>query len=158
MAVAQGSGRQHGDKSKWARARTPGWPPSWPRSWIRGRAAGMAPIDDIYNNLALAVVDGLPFHPGSIKAVAGWRQPKTMRELEPEVAGPTMCTPEPQVSLGQAPRSKTERRRDKKAKAVFGKKTADAQRSVVTQVADHAHSTAVQKTKPLVAELWARVV
>ena len=43
----------------------------------------MAPIDDIYNNLA-TVVDGLPFHPdndGSIKAVAGWLTAKTMREV-----------------------------------------------------------------------------
>ncbi|MGV3682419.1 MAG: molybdopterin cofactor-binding domain-containing protein [Acidovorax sp.] len=43
----------------------------------------MAPIDDIYNNLA-TVVDGLPFHPdndGSIKAVAGWLTAKAMREV-----------------------------------------------------------------------------
>lgn len=43
----------------------------------------MAPIDDIYNNLA-TVVDGLPFHPdndGSMKAVAGWLTAKTMREV-----------------------------------------------------------------------------
>ena len=43
----------------------------------------MAPIDNIYNNLA-TVVDGLPFHPdndGSIKAVAGWLTAKTMREV-----------------------------------------------------------------------------
>ncbi|PJI98815.1 isoquinoline 1-oxidoreductase beta subunit [Acidovorax sp. 69] len=43
----------------------------------------MAPIDDIYNNLA-TVVDGLPFHPdndGTIKAVAGWLTAKTMREV-----------------------------------------------------------------------------
>jgi isoquinoline 1-oxidoreductase beta subunit len=43
----------------------------------------MAPIDDIYNNLA-TVVDGLPFHPddrGPLKALAGWLTAKTMREI-----------------------------------------------------------------------------
>ena len=50
--------------------------------WSQVRLA-MAPMDDIYNNLA-TVVDGLPFHPdndGSMKAVAGWLTAKTMREV-----------------------------------------------------------------------------
>ena len=48
-----------------------------------------APIDKIYNNLAM-VVDGLPFHPdndASIKSVAGWMTAKAMREIGAMVTG-----------------------------------------------------------------------
>ena len=50
-----------------------------------------------------------------------------------------------------------ERRRDKKAKAAYFGKTADAQPSVVTQVDDRAPSTAVQETVHPSQSLWARV-
>ncbi|MBI5260070.1 MAG: xanthine dehydrogenase family protein molybdopterin-binding subunit [Burkholderiales bacterium] len=43
----------------------------------------MAPLDKIYNNLAMTV-DGLPFHPdnqGRVKQFAGWMTAKTMREI-----------------------------------------------------------------------------
>ena len=48
-----------------------------------------APIDKIYNNVAV-MVDGLPFHPdnhGSVKAVAGWMTAKAMREIGSMVTG-----------------------------------------------------------------------
>lgn len=56
--------------------------------WAQVRVA-MAPIDDIYNNLA-TVVDGLPFHPdqdGTLKSLAGWLTAKTMREIGAMVTG-----------------------------------------------------------------------
>lgn len=52
---------------------------------------------------------------------------------------------------------KAERRRDKKAKAAYFGKTADAQPSVVTQVDDRAPNTAVQETNHSSQSLWARV-
>jgi isoquinoline 1-oxidoreductase subunit beta len=56
--------------------------------WSRVRVEA-APIDKIYNNVAV-MVDGLPFHPdnrGSVKAVAGWMTAKAMREIGAMVTG-----------------------------------------------------------------------
>ncbi len=50
-----------------------------------------------------------------------------------------------------------ERRRDKKAKAAYFSKKADAQPSPVTQVDDRASNTAVQEPNHLSQSLWARV-
>ena len=50
-----------------------------------------------------------------------------------------------------------ERRRDKKAKAAYFGKTADAKHSVVTQAADRAPSTAVQEANHSSRSVWARV-
>lgn len=50
-----------------------------------------------------------------------------------------------------------ERRRDKKAKAAYFGKTADAQPSPVTQVDDRAPNTAAQETNHSSRSLWARV-
>ena len=50
-----------------------------------------------------------------------------------------------------------ERRREKKAKAAYFGKTADAQPSPVTQVDDGAPTIAVQETNHSSPSLWARV-
>jgi isoquinoline 1-oxidoreductase subunit beta len=56
--------------------------------WSHIRVQG-APVDKIYNNLAIAV-DGLPFHPDderAVKKLAGWLTAKTMREIGVMVTG-----------------------------------------------------------------------
>ena len=50
-----------------------------------------------------------------------------------------------------------ERRRDKKAKAAYFGKTADAQPSVVTQAADRVPSTTAQETNHSSRGVWARI-
>lgn len=50
-----------------------------------------------------------------------------------------------------------ERRRDKRAKAAYFRKTADAQTSAVTQVVGRAPSTAEQETNQSPQSLWTRV-